>query len=630
MASDPTLPHERPEGRKLLGLTLGALGVVYGDIGTSPLYALRECLHGYKESGVTEGAVFGILSLIFWALMIIITCKYVSYVLHADNQGEGGILALMALVTRGGELGPRARRVAGVLGLAGAALLFGDGVITPAISVLGAVEGLKVATPALERFVVPGAVLILVVLFWLQRRGTARMGALFGPIMLVWFGSLAASGIAHIVEEPRVLAALNPVYGYSFLQSGGLTGFLVLGAVFLVVTGGEALYADLGHFGARPIRFGWFTIAGPALMLNYLGQGALLLREPSALENPFFRMMPAWALWPMVGLATLATVIASQALISGAFSVTRQCLMLGYLPRLTVQHTSAAHIGQIYVPTINWLLMLGTVAVVLGFRSSSALASAYGVAVTLDMVITTLLAYVVARKLWHWHFLPAMALTLCFLAPELVFAGANLAKVADGGWFPLLTGAVLFTLFTTWRRGRELLSERFQERVVPLEDFFELMRVERATRVPGTAVFMTGSPEGTPPALLQNFLHNRVVHEHVVILTILTEKAARVPSSERLSVEGLPHGFRRAIARYGFMETPDVPSLLAQAALEDYSIDYATFFLGRETVLPTRHPGMALWRERVFAFLSRNAQPATSFFGIPPARVVEIGAQIEL
>ena len=620
----------QPEGRQLAALSVGALGVVFGDIGTSPLYAVRECLSGAHGVGVRPDSVLGVLSLIFWALTLIISVKYVGYVLRADNQGEGGILALMALVTTGRELGKRGTRLAILLGLFGAALLFGDGVITPAISVLSAVEGLSVATPKLGPLVVPISIVILFGLFRVQKRGTGDVGAVFGPIMVLWFFTLAATGLSQIVQNPAVLAAMSPTYGLSFLLHSGHTGFLVLGSVFLAVTGGEALYADMGHFGARPMRVSWFFVALPALVLNYFGQGALLLRDPSTIENPFFRMAPSWGLYPMVGLSTIATVIASQALISGAFSLSRQALMLGYMPRVSVEHTSDRHIGQIYVPTVNWLLMLATIALVFGFKSSSALAAAYGVAVTLNMIITTLLAAVVARQRWKWGLPAVIGVTVLFLIPESVFASSNLTKVADGGWFPLAVGALLFTVFTTWRRGRALLYERFLERVVPLEDFFELMLVEIPARVPGTAVFMTGNSDGTPPALLQNFLHNRVVHEHVVLLTIVTEQVARVPPEERVRVEDLKNGFRRAVARFGFMETPDIPRLLERPELKDYSIDYVTFFLGRETVLPTHRPGMALWRERLFAFLSRNAQPATAFFGIPPARVVEIGAQIEL
>jgi KUP system potassium uptake protein len=616
--------------RELATLTLGALGVVYGDIGTSPLYAVRECLHGEHGLGVSPANVFGVLSLIFWALTLIISVKYVGYILRADNQGEGGILALMALVTGERSVGARTRKFAIMLGLFGSALLFGDGVITPAISVLSAVEGLTIAAPRLEHVVVPLAIVILVLLFRVQKRGTGDVGAVFGPVMLVWFLTLGTIGIAHIVGEPRVLGALNPAHGFSFLLEHGHRGFLVLGSVFLVVTGGEALYADMGHFGARPMRLGWFAVTLPALLLNYFGQGALLLRDPAAIENPFYRSVPTWGLYPLVALSTIATVIASQALISGAFSLARQALMLGYLPRVKVEHTSAHHIGQIYVPIVNWLLMLSTVALVFGFKSSSALASAYGVAVTLNMVITTLLAFLLARKRWQWSLAAALGVTILFLLPELTFATSNLTKIADGGWFPLGVGLVMFTMLTTWRRGREVLGERFRERLVPLDDFFELMHVEIPARVPGVAVYMTSMSGGTPPALLLNFLHNRVVHERVVLLTIQTEQIARVPESERVTIVELEHGFRRVLARYGFMQTPDVPKLLEHPELHEYSIDYTTFFLGKETVLPTNRPGMALWRERVFAFLTRNAQPATAFYSIPPNRVVEIGSQIEL
>jgi KUP system potassium uptake protein len=476
----------------------------------------------------------------------------------------------------------------------------------------------------------PTAVGILVVLFWVQRRGTGAIGIVFGPVMLLWFTTLAVLGMIHLVDRPQVLLAVNPAYAVAFFIENGHTAFLVLGSVFLVVTGGEALYADMGHFGARPIRLAWFVIAMPALLINYFGQGALLLKDPSAINSPFYNMVPKIAVYPVIALSTMATVIASQALISGAFSVARQALMLGYLPRIRVLHTSAAHIGQIYVPIVNWLLMIGAVSVVCAFGSSSRLAAAYGVAVTLDMTITTLLAYVVARKLWNWGVAPAMGVTLLFLMPELVFLGSNLAKIGDGGWFPLVIGMAMFTVFTTWRRGRQLLFQRLTELLVPIEDFFELMVVERTVRVPGTAVFMTGQSGGTPPALLQSFMHMRAVHEHVVLLTIVIEEVSRVPSATRVTVDELANGFRRAVARYGFMETPDIPRLLDRPELKDYSLDYITFFLGRETVLPTGRPGMMLWRERLFAFLTRNAQPATAFFGIPPSRVLEIGAQIEI
>lgn len=615
--------------RQLLTLALASLGVVFGDIGTSPLYAVRECLS--RAHGVSSAPenVFGIVSLIFWALMTVISLKYVAYVLKADNQGEGGILALTALATTR-PLRPKAHALALAFGLFGASLLFGDGIITPAISVLSAIEGLKVATPAFEPLILPLASIILVLLFSAQRRGTGSVGAVFGPVMLVWFLTLATLGVANILDHPHIVYAVNPVHAVQFFMRNGHLGFLVLGSVFLVVTGGEALYADMGHFGARPIRAAWFTVALPGLLLNYFGQGALLLGNPEAISSPFYKMVPSWGLYPVVGLSTLATIIASQALISGAFSVTRQALMLGFLPRVRIQHTSAHQIGQIYVPIVNWLLMIAAVLAVWGFGSSSGLAAAYGVAVTLDMTITTLLAYVVARVQWHWGRLPALAVTIPLLCLELTFLSSNLTKVAHGGWFPLTVGAVMYTVFTTWRRGRQILFKKVQDSTVPLEDLYELMRVERPARVPGTAVYLTGNSEGTPPALLQGFLHMRAVHERVLLLTIVTEKVSRVPDAERVKIAELQFGFWRAVARYGFMETPNVPELLRRAEFNSYSLEFVTFFLGRETVLAATHSEMNLWRERLFAFLTRNAEPATAFFGIPPSRVMEIGSQIEL
>jgi KUP system potassium uptake protein len=611
-------------------LALASLGVVFGDIGTSPLYAVRECLNRAHGIAASPQNVFGIVSLVFWALMLVISLKYVAYVLRADNAGEGGMLALTALATSNARLKPWAHRVALMVGLFGASLLFGDGIITPAISVLSAVEGLGIAAPHLVPAILPLATLILLVLFGAQRHGTRRVGAIFGPIMLIWFLTLAVLGLLNIAQHPQILSAVSPTYAVRFFTQNGKLGFLVLGSVFLVVTGGEALYADMGHFGARPIRTAWFCVALPTLLLNYFGQGALLLMRPQAIASPFYNLAPPAFLYPLVLLSTLATIIASQALISGAFSVTRQALMLGFLPRVSIHHTSDEQIGQIYVPIVNWGLMLAAIGAVWGFGSSSGLAAAYGVAVTLDMTITTLLAYVVARMQWRWAITSALAVTIPLLCLELVFLSSNLTKVAHGGWFPLAIGALMFTLFTTWRRGRQLLFEKIKERMVPLEDFFELMVVERPARVPGTAVYLTSNDTGTPPALLQGLLHMRAVHEKVLLLTIVTEKIARIPNRERVEVIELQDGFTRAKARYGFMETPDVPQVLERSEFENHSLEYVTFFLGRETVLPNREAGMALWRERLFAFLTRNAQPATAFFGIPPSRVVEIGSQIEL
>jgi KUP system potassium uptake protein len=621
---------EAPRGRYLFTLCLTALGVVYGDIGTSPLYAMRECFHGDHPVPITHANVLGVLSLFFWSLTLVISIKYLIYVMRADNRGEGGILALMALAQLGTKRGRRVEFAILILGLFGAALLYGDGMITPAISVLSAVEGLEVATPALAHYVQPITILILVVLFWFQNKGTAGVGAVFGPVMVVWFSVLTVLGLVQIVHEPRVLLAVSPSYAVAFMLRDKLQGFLVLGAVFLCVTGGEALYADMGHFGTRPIRLAWFSMVLPALVINYFGQGALLLRDPGASMNPFYRMAPAWALYPMVALSTFATIIASQAVISGAFSLTRQATMLGFWPRVQISHTSAKEIGQIYVPTINWVLMLATIGLVLGFRSSTNLAAAYGVAVTTTMVITTLLAYVVARELWGWSVLASLAVTVLFIIPDLAFFGANLVKIEQGGWFPLMVAAAMFVLMTTWKRGRELLGQRIRDNMVPLRDFYELIRLERPARVPGTAVFMTGNAEGTPPALMHNFTHNRVLHKQNVLLTVSTEEVARVSPEERVTVEELQEGFLRVIARYGFMEEPDIPALLKRREIPGCVLEHTTFFLGRETLLAQGREGMSRWRESIFAFMSRNAQRATAFFNIPADRVVEIGAQIEL
>lgn len=622
----PHPPHDRKHLRKL---ALGALGVVFGDIGTSPLYAMRECFHGEHAIAPTRDNVLGVLSLIFWSLTIIVSLKYVAYVLRADNKGEGGILALMAL-SSSNLRSSRSYKVLIALGIFGAALLYGDGVITPAISVLSAVEGLEVAAPRLHALVLPLTVAILVALFAIQRKGTAGIGAVFGPVMLVWFSTLGLLGAVNLAQAPEVVAAILPNHAARFLVDNGWVGFGVLGAVLLVVTGGEALYADLGHFGRAPIRRAWFGLVFPALFLNYLGQGALLVRHPEAAEHPFFRMAPAWGLWPLVGLSAAAAVIASQALISGVFSLSRQGTMLGVLPRMRIRHTSAEEQGQIYVPSINWALMLGTIWLVLTFRSSANLASAYGIAVTLTMIMTTVLAFFLVRYRWGWSLTRSVLVTALFLVPELAFAAANVKKIGDGGWFPILVGACLFVLMNTWRRGREVLAQRFRDQLLPLADFFELIQVELPARVPGTAVFMTSTREGTPPALLHNFLHNRVVHQHVVLLTIVGEDLPRVSERERYTLQQVEDGFVRIVARYGFMEQPDVPKLLLRSGVVGGSLEGTTFFLGRETMIANESPDLAIWRIGLFSFLARNAQPATKFFNIPPDRVMEIGAQIEL
>jgi KUP system potassium uptake protein len=622
-------PVSARSSSRTMKLSLAAIGVVFGDIGTSPLYAMHECFHGPHAIPVNEANVLGVLSLIFWSLTLIVSIKYVAFVLRADNQGEGGILALMALVSS--ALGKsRLHTMVIALGVFGATLLYGDGVITPAISVLGAVEGLQIAAPSLEHWVPWLTAAILIGVFAIQRHGTESVGRIFGPVMLVWFVMLAVLGLSNLLKNPSVLAAASPHFALGFLLDNGAIGFIVLGAVVLVVTGGEALYADLGHFGRPPIRRAWFAVVFPGLMINYFGQGALLLHDKEAAENPFFRMMPEWALYPGITLATLAAVIASQALISGVYSITRQGTMLGFLPRANIRHTSADERGQIYVPTVNWMLMLGTLALVGYFQSSSRLAAAYGIAVTLTMIITTIMMFLLVRSVWGWSLPRAFLLCALCLIPEVLFLLSSSQKVLHGGAFPLLVGAALFALMMTWKRGRDILSMRFREQLLPLTDFFDILTVERPARVPGTAVFMTSVRDGTPPSLLHNFLHNRVVHQHVVLLTILTDDAARVPDDRRITREELDEGFVRIVARYGFMEQPDVPRLLIGCGAIVPSLEGVTFFLGRDTMIATERPGMARWRVHLFAFLARNSQPATKFFQIPPDRVLEIGSQIEL
>jgi KUP system potassium uptake protein len=611
-------------------LALGALGVVFGDIGTSPLYAVRHCLYGAHSVPPTEANVLGVLSLIFWSMTIIVSIKYLGYVLRADNHGEGGILALMALASRSTQGEQGRHRVAAMLGLFGAALMYGDGMITPAISVLSAVEGLEVASPRFKPYVVPITVGLLVGLFALQPRGTARIGAIFGPITGCWFVLLAVLGIINLVEQPHVLVAFNPLYALDFLRENGRQGAVTLGSIFLVVTGAEALYADMGHFGPRPIRLTWFWLVWPSLMLNYLGQGALLLSRPSAAENPFFEMVPDLLLYPTVILATCATIVASQALITGAFSLTRQAIMLGYCPRVRVVHTSAREIGQIYVPFVNWSLMIACVSLVMGFKTSGNLAAAYGIAVSFTMITTTLLAHVVARKLWGWSAGLATAVTILFLIPEIAFVVANSLKFMDGGWFPMVIGALVLVMLTTWKRGRGLVANRYSQQVMPLATFWTRMQYDHSQRVEGTAVYMTSLSAGTPPAMLQLYLHGHVVHEQVILLTVVTEESARVSRSQRVEVQEIEPGLIRVIAHYGFVEHPDIPKVLRQANIPGFDMETTTFFLGRETVIATRNPGMALWREQLFAYLTRNAYPATALFRLPPERVVEIGTQIEI
>jgi KUP system potassium uptake protein len=616
--------------RTLLPITLTAIGVVYGDIGTSPLYALRECFFGSHSVPVTHENVLGVLSLIIYSLIIVISIKYIAIVMRADNDGEGGILALTALLPEAQER----RHVSALvlLGIFGAALLYGDGMITPAITVLGAVEGLKVVTPLFDQYVVPIAVAILIGVFAIQRHGTHRVGRLFGPIMVVWFVAIAVLGVAAMLREPVVLTAIDPRHAMTFFRQHGWHGFVVLGAVFLVVTGGEALYADMGHFGKRPIRYAWFTLVLPALLLNYFGQGALLLTNPAAAEQPFFLLAPGWALLPLVGLATAAAIIASQALISGAFSLTQQAIQLGYSPRLDIEHTSHHEIGQVYVPQVNWALMISTILIVVGFGSSTALAAAYGIAVTLTMVITTALLLVVAIERWGWPPAVAYLVTGIFLVIDLAFFGANALKITHGGWLPLAIGAVLFTLMTTWKAGRRLVAARLTARAVPIEDFLQTVESTQPARVPGTAVFMTAQPRGTPPALAHNLRYNKVLHEQVITLMVRTEPVPHVAPDKRAHVRLLGQGVFDVVIRYGFMEDPDVPGALAQAREQGLLIDRQDliFFLGRETLIVTNTPGMAAWRERLFVLMARNAVRATTFFRLPPERVVELGVQVEI
>jgi KUP system potassium uptake protein len=625
-----------PHGWGLATLALGALGVVFGDIGTSPLYALKECFGGPHGVTPTAENVLGVVSLVFWAMTFVVTFKYLTFVMRADNRGEGGILALLALVSRKGDA-KRGRRALLVLGLFGAALLYGDGVITPAISVLSAVEGVSVAAPALGHAVVPITVVILLLLFFFQKRGTAMVGAVFGPIMLVWFVTIAVLGVRGLALEPGILRSIDPRHAIGFFVQHRGHGVLVLGGVVLVLTGAEALYADMGHFGARPIRIAWLAVAMPALLLNYMGQGANLLRDPAAAENPFYLLAPQWALYPTIAIATAAAVVASQALISGAFSLTRQAVQLGYSPRVTVRHTSSHEFGQIYIPEVNWAVGAATIALVLGFRSSSALAAAYGIAVTGTMIITTLLFHRVMRDLWGWPRWKAQPLTVLFIVVDAAFFGSNLVKVEEGGWFPLAAAAAIFTLLSTWKRGRHFLAEQMRSAGLPLDLFLAEIARKNPQRVPGTAVFMTGNTGNVPPVLLHHLKHNKVLHERVVLVSVLGEEIPTVPDPERVTVRTLSGGFHQVVARYGFMESPDVPALLTSLATREgagprlaFQPMETTYYLGRETLLPSGPSPMATWRKRLFIVMARNAQTASSFFRLPPNRVVEMGAQIQL
>ncbi|MCW5694912.1 MAG: potassium transporter Kup [Pseudolabrys sp.] len=612
-------------------LTIGSIGVVYGDIGTSPLYAMRESVVAAAGQGnpVTEPIILGILSLIIWALILVVTAKYVVILLRADNNGEGGTLALMALASR--ALG-RSSGLVILLGVISGALFYGDAIITPALSVLSAVEGLKIVTPAFEHYVVPLTVVILVALFAVQSRGTAKVAAFFGPLTLVWFAALAIAGLIHIAQNLTVLYAFNPYYGVNFLLHHGIVGFFTLGAVFLVVTGSEALYADLGHFGRGPIRFAWLVVVLPALTINYLGQGALILADPKAIENPFFLMYPQWALLPMVILATIATVIASQAVITGAYSLTRQAIQLGLLPRLEIRHTSEEMSGQIYMPRVNLLLLIGVLLLVALFRSSSALASAYGIAVTGTMVVTALMAIVVIRKVWRWPLAGALALMLPFLFIDLTFLAANLLKIFEGGWMPLALGAVVMILMYTWRRGSRLLVQKTRKLEIPLETLVASLEKKPPARVPGTAVFLTGDPAFAPTALMHSLKHYKVLHENNVILTVETADTPRVDVAERVRMEPVGETFSRVVLRFGFMEQPNIPKALGVARKLGWQFDImsTSFFLSRRLLKPAAKSGMPRWQDRLFISLSRTANDATDYFQIPTGRVVEVGTQVTI
>jgi KUP system potassium uptake protein len=627
MSSDQSTDKSR-----LAALSLAALGVVFGDIGTSPLYTMKEVFASHHPVPVTPDNVLGVLSLILWALIMVVTVKYVAFVMRADNHGEGGIMALIALAGQQAGQDQRKQRFIMFAGIIGACMFFADGMITPAISVLSAVEGLELAAPQLHSMIIPITLGVLFGLFWMQRHGTATVGKLFGPVMVLWFGTLGALGILNILHDPEVLRAVNPIYALHFFTDNHWIAFVALGAVVLAVTGGEALYADMGHFGRTPIRVAWFGFVLPALVLNYFGQGALILHDAEAVKNPFYLLAPEWLLYPMVALATLSTVIASQAVISGTFSVCRQALQLGYMPRTQIQHTSESEEGQVYLPRVNWWLMIAVMALVVGFGSSSNLAAAYGIAVTGDMVITTLLATLVFHGLWRWSWAKTLSLTAIFLTVDLAFFGANILKIPAGGWFPLLIGVVIFTVMITWKSGRALLYKRLAEEAMSLEPFIHALGAHPPARVQGTAVFMTPNPKGVPHAMLHNLKHNKVLHEQVVLATVKIENIPHVPTHERLVVEHLPHGFHRVEVSYGFKDDPDLPRELEACSRYGLKFDMmdTSFFIGKETLIPKMHSEMAYWRERLFIAMFRNADSVTNYFKLPPNRVVELGTQVTL
>lgn len=613
-------------------LALAALGVVYGDIGTSPLYTMKEVFAGIHPIPLNPGNVLGILSLILWSLIIVVSIKYVVFIMRADNRGEGGIMALIALALQGAKGNKKRERAIMLAGLLGAGMFYGDGMVTPAMSVLSALEGLEVATPALHPFIIPLTLIILFVLFFFQRKGTGSVGAMFGPIMMVWFSTLAILGVLNISSNPEVFAALNPLYGLMFLIENRGIAIVAMGAVVLSVTGAEALYADMGHFGSRPIRQAWFCMVLPSLILNYFGQGALLLADPTTVENPFYHMGPDWLLYPLVGLSTMATVIASQAVISGAFSVSQQAMQLGFIPRIAVQYTSEKTQGQVYLPGVNWGLFLAVVILVLGFKSTNNLAAAYGIAVTGDMVITSILATFVAAKSWGWGWTKAVALFAVFLSVELTFLFANVLKIPDGGWFPLAAGALVFLLMSTWKRGAALMSERTIGESIELDTFLDALLISEPVRVTGTAVFMTSDNTKVPNSMLHNLMHNKVLHDRVLVASVQVFDVPYVPEIDRVEIRPLKGGFYQVTVQYGFKDEPDIPHALSLCAEQGLSFDMmeTSFFLGRATLIPKIGSQMAFWREKIYVFMYRNASSATSFYKIPTNRVVELGTQVVL
>ena len=618
--------------KKIGALTIGAIGVVFGDIGTSPLYALKESFNPAHGIPLNEATVLGILSLMFWSLVTLVTVKYLVFMMRADNRGEGGILALTALAQRCFRTRSKKRWVITSLGMFGAAMFYGDGLITPAVTVLSAVEGLKIVSPMLEPYVIPLTIGILIGLFSIQRHGTGTIGKLFGPTMVVWFAVLALLGIGQIIQNPWVLKAVYPAYSFQFLIEHRFAAFITLGSVVLCVTGGEALYADMGHFGKKPIRYAWFCMVWPALLINYFGQGALMLANPEAVKNPFFLMVPPWALLPMVALATAAAIIASQAVISGAFSLTKQAIQLGYLPRFAINHTSEKEAGQIYVPFVNWLMLIAIILLVLGFKNSDNLTGAYGIAVTITMLIDTLLLFVVMTRIWRWSFPLSLLLITIIIGNDIMFLAACLTKIADGGWFPLVVGAVMFTIMSTWRKGREILRKRMNEGAMPLDMFVESMAMSDTPKVPGTGIFMTTNGKGVPSALLHNLKHNKVLHGRVIILTITVEDIPRVPKEDYIWIENLGHGFYRIAAHYGFKESPNIPAMLADCKLQhmDFDMMETSFFVNRESLIATPGGDMAMWREHLFVWMSHLAAKASDYFRIPSNRVVELGTQVEI